>query len=166
MLILFFGRLGRAAEELALPRRAQTGDGNRKSRWRPRPVWGRPRRRGRDLSGRGLRRALRVQMVARGVFEVAGFLLPFQRGGMLPIEREPACPATLPQIPIPACLVCLVIVNSKHSRLPLFVTWWPKWPELAEDASGASGCGVRSRELASRSLPLGTCFDEASVSTS
>ena len=54
-----------------------------------------------------------------------------------------------------------------------WITWsmvnfqgWPKWPEPAEDTSGASGCGGRSRELASRSLPLGTCFDEASVSTS
>ena len=66
---------------------------------------------------------------------------------MLPSERELACPATLPQIPIPACLVCLVIVNSKHSRPPLFVTWWPKWPELAEDTSGASGCMRASRTL-------------------
>ena len=43
---------------------------------------------------------------------------------------------------------------------------WPKWPEPAEDASGASGCGGRLREPSSRSLPLGTCFDEATVSTS
>ena len=64
---------------------------------------------------------------------------------MLSSERELACPATLPQIPIPACLVCLVIVNSKHSRPPLFVTWWPKWPELAEGTSGASGCTRASR---------------------
>ena len=57
-------------------------------------------------------------------FEVAKFFfLPFGRGAMLASERELACPATLPQIPIPACLVCLEIVNSKHSRPPLFVTW-------------------------------------------
>ena len=75
------------------------------------------------------------------VFEVAKFFfLPFGRGARLSSERELACPATLPQIPIPACLVILVIVNFKHSRPPLFVTWWPKWPELAEATSGASGC--------------------------
>ena len=75
------------------------------------------------------------------VFEVAKFFfLPFGRGAMLSSERELACPATLPQIPIPACLVCLVIVNSKHSRPPLFVTWWPKWLGLPEATSGASGC--------------------------
>ena len=58
----------------------------------------------------------------------------------------------------------VLIYNTREA--PLFVTWWPKWPEPAEDTSGASGCGGRSRELASRSLPLDTCFDEASVSTS
>ena len=82
-------------------------------------------------------------------------------------ERELACPATLPQIPIPACLVCLVIVNSKHSRPPLFVTWWPKWPEPAVATSGASGCsgGLEKRAPA---RPPAACrmFRRSSPSTS
>ena len=78
---------------------------------------------------------------------------------MLSSERELACPATLPQIPIPACLVCLVIFNSKHSRPPLFVTWWPKRPGLPEATSGASGCsGVLEKRAPARNpLPPATC---------
>ena len=44
------------------------------------------------------------------------FFLPFGRGAMFSSERELACPATLPQILIPACLVRLVIVNTRGPR--------------------------------------------------
>jgi hypothetical protein len=77
--------------------------------------------------------------------------------------RERAFRLRSPNYPYLPCISCLVFCQFASPR---FVTWWPKWPEPAEDTSGASGCGGRSRELASRPLPLDTCFDEASVSTS
>ena len=90
------------------------------------------------------------------------FFLGPSGGGPLS-GRERAFRLRSPNYPYLPCISCLVFCQFAS---PQFVTWWPKWPEPAEDASGASGCGGRSRELASRSLPLGTCFDEASVSTS
>ena len=90
------------------------------------------------------------------------FFLGPSGGGPLS-GRERAFRLRSPNYPYLPCISCLVFCQFASPR---FVTWWPKWPEPAEDASGASGCGGRSRELASRSLPLGTCFDEASVSTS